>query len=917
MSQGITRVKDIAQEFNVKNKDVATILQHLKIKNSASYNTTLQHDEAVKLREYIQQYGVEIVDVQQRKTSKVFVRRRDAEESVSPEETSVSHAEQEKQDVVEVEEPKKNVSYAKATVIRPAVKQTPVEEVVSVEVVSTEKNEQPNLEKKDTPPISEQAVSKPIQNTDKPQVKIISRAEPRQWKPPTTVVSQERQKTNQPPRGDLRQNYNKDATNTKDNRNFTRNDKGDKNTFNKPQGRDPKATPSRDTRPGVKKPFNRPATVVFENPVLPETQSKKKKNKNKKNSFEKDSEKVVKFAKNYDFSVDGDVAPRRFKSKKDKNKKQNTATQPVKAEKRKIRVDEFIRVSDIAHQMGVKASEIVKFLFGLNVMVTVNQPIDIDTASIVAVEYNYEVEAIGFSEEEALVSSVQDTPETLVRRAPVVTIMGHVDHGKTSLLDAIRRTNVIDKEAGGITQHIGAYHVTTSKGDIVFLDTPGHEAFTAMRVRGAEITDLVVLVVAADDGVMEQTREAVNHAKAANVTIMVAVNKIDKPTANVERIQRELSEIGLVTEDWGGDTIYSYVSAKTGEGVEELLEMIALQSEILDLKANPNKPARGRIIEAHLDKNKGAIATVLIQEGTLKQGDYFLSGITCGRVRAMVSDQGKKIKEAGPSTPVEIHGFDTVPDAGVEFIVMQDEKIAKKIADARAVKERERELTKASKMTLETFLATSKQDETKAQILNLIVKADVQGSLEAISQALEKLSGDKVRIKILHSGTGAISESDILLASTARAIVIGFNIRPLAKIKALAEQEQVDIRFYDVIYKLSEDIQNAMKGLLAPVTKEEYLGQAEVRQVFTLPKHGMVAGAFIVDGKLQRNVGVRLLRAGVVIYTGTIASLKRFKEDVREVTKGHECGFMLNNFNDIKVGDIAEAFELKEEKALL
>ncbi|MDE7469165.1 MAG: translation initiation factor IF-2, partial [Desulfovibrionaceae bacterium] len=730
-----------------------------------------------------------------------------------------------------------------------------------------------------------------------------------QWEPPTTVVSQDRERPARTQRTDGRQPYSRDSQGQREHKSFTRNDGNDKNSSSRPY--------SRDNKGGAKKPFSRPAPVVFDNPILPETQSKKKKNKNKKNSFEKDIEKGVKFSKNYDYSIDGEVAPRRFKPKKDKSKKTANLTQPIKAEKRKIKIDEFIRVSDIAHQMGIKASEIVKFLFSLDVMVTVNQPIDIDTASIVAAEYNYEVESVGFSEEDILLSHVEDTPESLVRRAPVVTIMGHVDHGKTSLLDAIRRTNVIDKEAGGITQHIGAYHVSTSKGDIIFLDTPGHEAFTAMRVRGAEITDLVVLVVAADDGVMEQTREAVNHARAANVTIMVAVNKIDKPSANIERIQRELAEIGLVPEEWGGDTIYNYVSAKTGQGIEELLEMIALQSEILDLKANPNKPARGRIIEAHLDKTKGSVATVLIQEGTLEQGDYFLSGITCGRVRAMVSDEGKKIKSAGPSTPVEIHGFDTVPSAGDEFIVMADEKVAKKIADSRAVKQRERELTKASKVTLEMFLATAKQEEGQVKTLNLIVKADVQGSLEAIAQALQKLSGDKVRIKILHSGTGAISESDILLASTAGAIVIGFNVRPIAKIRALADKEQVDIRFYDVIYKLSEDVEQAMRGMLAPVTREEYLGQAEVRQIFTLPKHGTVAGSFVIDGKLQRNAGVRLLRDGLVIYTGTIASLKRFKDDVREVTKGHECGFMLTNFNDIKVGDIAEAFELKEEVASL
>lgn len=899
MNQVIIRVKDIAQEFNVKNKDVVAILQHLKIKSSANHNTTLHHDEVIKIREYIQQHGIKLVDMQQKKAPKVFVRKRDVEDTVTEQEPSLS--EKTVHTSVDVKNKASAIS-SKATIIRPAVIQkSPVKEQ-QVE----QESEKASVEKVtvEQAPVTQQ---KPIQQTDKPHVRIISRAEPRQWEPPTTVISQERDKSSRNQRSDNRQHYSKDAHSHREHKSFTREatDKGSPRPY------------SKDAKSGTKKTFSRPAPVIFDNPIIPETQSKKKKNKNKKSSFEKEGEKISKFSKNYDYSIDGEIAPRRFKPKKDKSKKNVVPTQPVKAEKRKIKIDEFIRVSDIAHQMGVKASEILKFLFSLDVMVTVNQPIDIDTASIVAAEYNYEVESVGFSEEDALISHVEDTPESLVRRAPVVTIMGHVDHGKTSLLDAIRRTNVIDKEAGGITQHIGAYHVSTSKGDIVFLDTPGHEAFTAMRVRGAEITDLVVLVVAADDGVMEQTREAVNHARAANVTIMVAVNKIDKPSSNIERIQRELAEIGLVPEEWGGDTIYNYVSAKTGQGIEELLEMIALQSEILDLKANPNKPARGRIVEAHLDKSKGSIATVLIQEGVLNQGDYFLSGVTYGRVRAMVNDQGKKIKSARPSTPIEIQGFDTVPQAGDEFIVMQDEKVAKKIAESRAIRQRERELARVSKVTLETFLATAKQEEGQVKVLNLVVKADVQGSLEAIAQALQKLSGDKVRIKILHSGTGAISESDILLASTAGAIVIGFNIRPLAKIKDFAEKEHVDIRFYDIIYKLSEDIEQAMRGMLAPITREEYLGQAEVRQIFTLPKHGSVAGSFVTDGKLQRNAGVRLLRDGVVIYTGTISSLKRFKDDVREVTKGHECGFMLTNFNDIKVGDIAEAFELKEEIASL
>lgn len=590
-------------------------------------------------------------------------------------------------------------------------------------------------------------------------------------------------------------------------------------------------------------------------------------------------------------------------------------TQPIKAAKRKIRITEAIRVADMAHQMGLKANEIIKVLLNLGVMATINQSLDIDTATLVAAEFHYEVEKTGFSEEDYLTPKEADSPESLKPRPPVVTIMGHVDHGKTSLLDAIRKSNVTSGEAGGITQHIGAYHVKTRRGEIVFLDTPGHEAFTAMRARGAQITDLVILVVAADDGVMEQTREAINHSRAANVPIMVAVNKMDKPGADPDRVLRELAELGLQAEDWGGDTIVAKVSAKTRMGLDDLLEMVALQSEIMELKANPDKPARGHIIEAKLDKGRGPVATVLIQEGTLRQGDNFVCGSFSGRARALLNDQGKKVKDAGPSLPVEVQGFEGVPEAGEEFFVVEDEKVARRIADARAARQRERALAAESRVTLETWSQHLAEQETLT--LNLLIKADVQGSLEAITEALNKQSTEKVRISVVHGGTGAISESDILLASASQAIIIGFNVRPTAKIKEVAEHENVDIRFYDIIYKLVDDIKNAMAGMLAPVQREVYLGQAEVRQTFNVPKVGLIAGSYVADGKIARNAGVRLLREGVVVYTGKISSLRRFKDDVKEIIKGNECGVGLDNFNDIKIGDIIEAFETVEEAATL
>ena len=613
------------------------------------------------------------------------------------------------------------------------------------------------------------------------------------------------------------------------------------------------------------------------------------------------------------------AGPRRSKHRKQRDMQPIGGTQPVKAVKRKIRVDEFIRVADLAHQMQLKSGEIIKVLFSLGIMATINQSLDIDTATLVAGEFGYEIEKTGFDEQDIITAQqdiFKDSSEDSVPRPPVVTIMGHVDHGKTSLLDAIRKASVVTGEAGGITQHIGAYHVKTKKGEIVFLDTPGHEAFTAMRARGAEVTDIVVLVVAADDGVMEQTREAISHARAAKVPIMVAVNKMDKEAANPDRVKRELADQGLVSEDWGGDTTFSYVSAKTREGLDDLLELLALQAEILELKANPKRPAVGHIVEAKLDKGRGSLGTVLIQQGTLHMGDAFVCGVHAGRVRAMFNDQGKKIKEAGPSMPVEVQGFEGVPEAGDEFLVIADEKQARRIADARALKQRERELAKESKITLETFLAR-KADSVEAEVLKLVIKADVQGSLEAITDAMNKLSTEKVRINVIHGGTGAISESDVLLATASNAITIGFNVRPTPKAKELAEQEKVDIRFYDIIYKLVEEIKSAMEGMLAPVEREAFLGTADVRETFSVPKAGVIAGCHVSDGKITRNAKARLLRDGVVVYTGKIGSLRRFKDDVREVSKGYECGIGLENYNDIKVGDAIEAYEIVEEAATL
>lgn len=585
-----------------------------------------------------------------------------------------------------------------------------------------------------------------------------------------------------------------------------------------------------------------------------------------------------------------------------------------KAIKRRIKVQEVVTVGELAKAMGIKGAELIKRLMVLGTGVSLNQSIDFETASVVADDLGYELE-LGTFKEEQLTSEVEDTPEDLKARPPVVTIMGHVDHGKTSLLDYIRQSNIIDGESGGITQHIGAYYVKTDEGDVVFLDTPGHEAFTAMRARGAEVTDLIVLVVAADDGVMPQTKEAINHARAADIPIVVAVNKIDKAEANPDKVKRELAEQGLTPEDWGGDTIFAHISAKTGEGVDELLGLILLQSEMLELSANPNKKARGTIIEAKLDKSKGPVCTALIKSGTLHKGEYFVCGDQFGRVRAMNDHRGKKMKSAGPSVPVEIYGISGVPMAGDEFIVVQDEKSAKQVVEHRKNQGRKPESPGRGLVSLDDLY--EKMKEGKIKELNIVLKTDVQGSLEALSDALIKQGTDEVRLKVIHAATGAITESDIMLASASNAMVIGFNVRANPRVSEVAEKEGVDIRYYDVIYETIKDVRAAMAGLLDPVKKEKVIGHADVKEIFHIPKAGTIAGCHVSDGSVKRNASVRLLRDDVVVFDGKLSSLRRFKDDVKEVASGYECGIGLEGYQDIKPGDVFEIYEIEEAKAEL
>lgn len=607
--------------------------------------------------------------------------------------------------------------------------------------------------------------------------------------------------------------------------------------------------------------------------------------------------------------------PKKKKAKKMKKGAKQKAQQDVKAANKvtpsHIKYTGTLTVAELAEKLNKEVSEIIKKLMFLGIMATKNQDLDDDAIELICSDYDVTVEKeVKLDDTDFEKYRTKDREEDLVERPAVVTIMGHVDHGKTTLLDSIRHSKVTAGEAGGITQHIGAYQVESSGKKITFLDTPGHEAFTSMRSRGAQVTDIAVLVVAADDGVMPQTVEAINHAKAAEVPIIVAVNKMDKETANPDRVMQELMEYELIPEEWGGETIFVRISALQNQGIDELLEMILLVAEMEELKANPNKEAFGTVIEAKLDRGRGPVATLLVQEGTLSVGDPIVVGNTYGRVRAMVNDDGERIKKAGPSTPVEITGLNNVPLAGDQFLVFKDEKTARQVGEAREQKHLQESRGTQTKISLDDLFEQIKQGEMKE--LNVIIKADVQGSVEALASSLRKIEVDGVKIKIIHTGVGAITESDIILASASNAIVIGFNVRPDINAQKAAKSEQVDVRLHNVIYKAIEEIEAAMKGLLDPEFEEKVIGQAEVRETFKVSRIGTIAGCYVTDGKILRNANVRLVRDGIVLFDGEISSLKRFKDDVREVEQNYECGITLKDYNDIKVGDIIEAYVLEE-----
>lgn len=636
-----------------------------------------------------------------------------------------------------------------------------------------------------------------------------------------------------------------------------------------------------------------------------------------KDKVEDLAESIIKGKENFTKKVEK-ITKKPQTSKAKSNKKdfhlgkryENDRKEEIIVSKKTIKMGNTISLKELSEKLGKQATELIKKLLMLGVMATINQELDFDTASILVDEYGYVIEKqIDKQAEEVLLKEDEDKEEDLFERPPVVTIMGHVDHGKTSLLDAIRKTKVTATEAGGITQHIGAYTVNINNKKIAFLDTPGHAAFTAMRARGAKVTDIAILVVAADDGVMPQTVEAINHAKAANVSIIVAINKIDKPGANPDRVKQELTEHGLVAEEWGGETICVPVSAKTHVGIDTLLEMILLVAEMQELKSNPDKKAKGTVVEAKIDKGRGPVATILVQDGTLNIGDAFVVGTACGKIRAMIDDKGKRIKKAGPSTPVEILGLSEVPEAGDVFRAVEDEKVAKTIAENRKNKIKQEQIQNMQPVSLDQLFNQIKEGMVKD--LNVIIKADVQGSVEALRQSLIKLTTSEVKVNVIHGGVGTITETDVMLASASNAIIIGFNVRPQASVTAIAEKNKVDIRLYRIIYNVIEDVEAAMKGMLEPEYKEVVQGHIEVRATFKVSSIGTIAGCYVTDGKINRHSDIRLIRDGIVIHEGKLASLKRFKDDVKEVNSGYECGLSIEKFNDIKEGDIIETFALE------
>ena len=960
---GKIKIHEIAKKLNLTSKEILEIANKLNIE-AKSHLSGVEEEEAKRIEEEIMKKSPNTKKVTDNKTVKkekkketpVIIRREVIiTEDESEKAKEVVKKEEKRNNNIGFVERKTNKDYNIVYRNKPNKPMT-VSELFGLKKEEPKKEEPKKEEIKveEKTEVKSETVEK-VENTIKPEEKTVQ--EEKSNKVTEKVVEKKGMKTetkidysntknNENHVNNRYQNRNNNFNNQRrnnnnsngnNNGNFNRNNKFNKNGNNDRYGKRPL------DEKGIEKNIkNIMATEVVEKETVREynksidkqknnnkfdENKNTKKSKNKRNSnngnFDEGKLKTLKTANQlsnmfddqeggmldyYDLTTE---RGRRGKKKKNQNQEERTKQKIFKLTD--IEIPETITVKDLAAEMKKTTAEVIKKLLGFGVMATINQEIDFDTAFLIAQEFGITAtKKETVTEEDILFDESEDREEDLQPRPPVVVVMGHVDHGKTSLLDAIRKTNVIEGEAGGITQAIGAYMVKINDREITFLDTPGHEAFTAMRARGAQITDIAILVVAANDGVMPQTVEAINHAKSAGIPIIVAINKIDLPDANIDKVKQELMAYELVPEEWGGDTIYVPISAKKHQNIDQLLEMVLLEADVLELKANPHKQAKGAVIEARLDKAKGAIATMLVQRGTLDVGDTIVVGSSIGRIRAMTNDKGKKVKSAGPSTPVEIMGLTDVPEAGDTFYEVKNEKMAKHLIERRKRQAREQAINSVTKVTLDNLF--SQMEEGKIKVLNLIVKADVQGSVEAVKQSLEKLQNEEVRVKVIHSAAGAVNQSDVTLAKVSNAIIIAFNVRPDHTAKEMAEKEEVEIKQYSVIYQAIEDVESAMKGMLAPKFEEKVIGNVEVRQIFKISNVGTVAGAFVLNGKVERNAGVRVIRDNIVIHDGHLATLKRFKDDVKEVSKGFECGMQIEDYNDIKEGDIIEVYVMEEIK---
>ena len=954
---GKIKIHEIAKKLGLASKEVLEAANNLKIE-AKSHLSGVSEEEAKKIEKILTSKNIKKQGKERKEEVEKSTKKKSAENEKAPviirREVIIEEENEKKKDNSKKEEKKSNVGFVERKQNKDyniVYRNKPNKPMTVSELFGLKTESKPKEEpKKEVKEEKVEKVQKVETTQAKTETKSVTETAERKENKPTNNFQRERNtdrntnRTNNMQQRNQNSNYNNRNNNNRfNNRN---NNGGYNNGYNRSNNRNNNSTDRFNKRPldakGIEKNIkNIMAVDTVEKEVVRDysknidkqkfnnkfDDNKNKKSKSRRNNNESDFDEgklknlkqTNKLSNMFDDQDGGmldyyDLTTQRGRrGKKKNNKNQGERTKQKIFQLTKIEIPESITVKDLAAEMKKTTADVIKKLLGYGIMATINQEVDFDTAYLVAQEFGITAskkEVV--SEEDILFDDSDDKEEELEVRPPVIVVMGHVDHGKTSLLDTIRKTNVIEGEAGGITQAIGAYKVKVKDREITFLDTPGHEAFTAMRARGAQITDIAILVVAANDGVKPQTVEAINHAKSAGIPIIVAINKIDLPDSNIEKVKQELMAYDLVPEEWGGDTIFVPISAKKGENIDQLLEMVLLEADVLELKANPRKQAKGAVIEARLDKAKGAIATMLVQRGSLDVGDTIVVGSSIGRIRAMKNDKGKVVKSAGPSTPVEIMGLTEVPQAGDTFYEVKNEKMAKHLIERRRRQEREKALNATTKVTLDNLF--SQMEEGNLKVLNLIVKADVQGSVEAVKQALEKLSNEEVKVKVIHAATGAVNQSDVTLAKVSNAIIIAFNVRPDNMAREIAEKDEVEIKPYSIIYQAIEDVEAAMKGMLDPEFEEKVIGNVEVRQTFRISNVGTIAGGYVISGKVERNANVRVIRENVVIHDGHLSTLKRFKDDVKEVTKGFECGIQIENYNDIKEGDVIEVYIMEEIK---